>query len=330
MSDHLRAAKVLYAMQSPGEARMATRYERKNGYRLAAEDPWDSRLAPDKHFIALLASRLPNVEVRDLTPILDAGRHIKSPAEIALLRRAGALTAQAVIEAMRATRPGMLESHLEAISDYVFRSGGAMGHGYHMIVASGENTWHAHYIDNDCPMVDGDIVLMDGAPDVGYYTSDIGRVWPVNGTYAPWQRELYGFVVEYHKALLRNIRAGVMPDDVLAAARAEMADALAKNDPFSKRLYRRAADRMLAARGALSHPVGMTVHDHGPYRDAPLQPGFVFSVDPILTVPEERVYVRAEDTVLVTADGIENLTGAAPLDLDDVEAMMREESRFPL
>ena len=92
---------------------------------------------------------------------------------------------------------------------------------------------------------------------------------------------------------------------------------------FSKPIYKEAARRMFEFTGHLSHSVGMCVHDGGGHRAGPLERGIVFSVDPQMRVPEERLYVRAEDTVVVTADGIENLTADAPLELDDVERLMR-------
>jgi Xaa-Pro aminopeptidase len=93
---------------------------------------------------------------------------------------------------------------------------------------------------------------------------------------------------------------------------------------FSKPHYTTAVEGALSFRGHLSHPVGMAVHDVGDYRGRPLAPGLVFSVDPMIWVPEERLYVRVEDTVVVTVDGVENLTGFVPLELDDVERLMTE------
>ena len=93
---------------------------------------------------------------------------------------------------------------------------------------------------------------------------------------------------------------------------------------FTKDIYREAARRTLEFRGHLSHPVGMAVHDDGDYHHRPLVAGTVFAVDPQMWVPEERLYIRVEDTVAVTADGIENLTSDAPLALDAVEALMRQ------
>ncbi|MFW6164246.1 MAG: M24 family metallopeptidase, partial [Planctomycetota bacterium] len=319
----------LYTPLKPPEGWMATRGTATQANRLVAADPWDGRPSRQHHFLSLLRMRCPRAEIRDLSPILDGLRALKSPREVDLLRRAGRLTAIAVTEAMRATAPGMVEYQLGAIAEYVYRLHGARGEGYRPIIASGPNAWHGHYWRNNRVMADGDLVLMDVAPDLGYYTSDIGRMWPVNGTYSPRQRQLYGFMVAYHKALLALLGPGKTAEGILETAAAEMAkvvDATA----WSKPVYEQAARNALEFKGHLSHPVGMAVHDDGRYRDAPLRPGVVLSVDPQLRVPEEKLYIRCEDTVAITDDGIENLTAAAPLDLDAVEATMAEDSPFPM
>ena len=322
LAEHLRMVSVLYVPHAPAEGALASRYEVAHADRLVADDPWDGQLPRQHRLIGLVRARRPGIEIRDLTPTLDALRSVKSLREIALLREAGRLAAMAVTEAMRATRPGVVEFQLGAIAQYVYLAHGARGDGYRAIIASGGNAWHAHYFCNNAAMQDGDLVLMDAAPDYGYYTSDIGRMWPVGGTYAPWQRELYGFMVEYHKVLLARIRPGVMADQVLAEAAAEMAKVVARTT-FSKPAYESAARRTLEFKGHLSHPVGMAVHDVGNYQAQPLQPGVVFAVDPQMWVPEEKLYIRVEDTIAVTDSGIENFTRAAPLELDDVEAAMR-------
>jgi len=164
---------------------------------------------------------------------------------------------------------------------------------------------------------------MDYAPDVGNYTSDIGRMWPVDGRYTNRQRQLYGFVVDYHRELVTRIRPGVTAEAILADA-AEAMRGRADASNFATPAYAAGAQAALTFAGHLSHPVGMAVHDVGDYRGRPLEPGLVFSVDPMIWVEEERLYVRVEDTVLVTDDGVENLTGFVPLELDDVEALMSE------
>ena len=135
-------------------------------------------------------------------------------------------------------------------------------------------------------------------------------MWPVNGTYSDTQRALYGFMIAYHKALLAGIRPGRTDDEIHREAAQTMAAYLDRT-PFANPVHERAARSALEFPHHLSHPVGMAVHDVGHYRGRPLQPGIVFSVDPQMRIPEERLYLRVEDTVVVTADGCENLTARA-------------------
>lgn len=325
LSEHLAEARVIYTPHAPAELRGATRHHLLLADKMAAQDPWDGQPARQQRLIALLRSRYPRIEVRDLTPILDEMRSIKSPREVELMRRSGRLSAQAVREAMRVTRPGIREYQLGALANYLYQVNGARGEGYRPIIASGQNVWHIHYFRCDAPLQDGDLVLMDVAPECDYYTSDVGRMWPVDGSYAPWQRELYGYIVEYHKVLLSTIGPGLTPDQVMDEAAARMKPVW-EGWAFSKDAYREGARRTLEFRGHLSHPVGMSVHDDGDYHHRPLVPGTVFAVDPQMWIPQEKLYIRVEDTVAVTDDGLEILTRGAPLELDDVETLMREEA----
>ncbi|MBN1316220.1 MAG: aminopeptidase P family protein [Anaerolineales bacterium] len=321
LSEHLANAKIVYTPHAPSELRGATRPDLLVADQMIANDPWNGQLSREQHLIALLRSRFPEIDVRDLTPILDEMRSVKSSREIAVMRRAGHLCALAIREAMQSTRPGMLEYQLGALASYIYLVNGARGEGYRPIIASGERIWHIHYFLNSHPLKDGDLVLMDVAPECNYYTSDMGRMWPINGTYAPWQRELYGYIVEYHKTILSKIRPGVTPDQVMDEAAEEMRKVW-ESWSFSKDIYREGAWRTLEFRGHLSHPVGMAVHDDGGYHHRPLAPGTVFAVDPQMWIPEEKLYIRVEDTGAVTEDGFEVLTGDAPIDLDEVETLM--------
>jgi Xaa-Pro aminopeptidase len=181
-----------------------------------------------------------------------------------------------------------------------------------------------HYFRNTSTLKDGDLVLMDYAPDYRYYTSDIGRVWPVGGRYAPWQRELLQVVLEFHKAVLSRIRPGVTAAQIHDEAKQAMEPILARTT-FSKPAYEAAARRLVETGGGVfSHTVGMAVHDVGSYRNGPLKPGQIFSVDPQLRVPEENLYLRYEDTVVVTETGVENFTDFLPMELDAMERLVQE------
>lgn len=329
LAEHLGVVKTLYVQDTEDEMPCQTRFEAATVARQRASDPWDGRPADSQYFISLVKSRMGNIEIRSLTPIVSEMRRVKSGLEIEMLRRAGHLSALATTEAMRMTKVGLVERQLAAVASYVYYTHGATGEGYPQIVAAGNNMQFGHYSRKDAMLADGAIVLMDSAPDYGYYTSDIGRIWPVNGTYEPWQRELYGYITTYHKTLLGLLKPGVMAADVVREASEIMAGVVSKTN-FSKPAYRQAAERVLAARNPLSHPVGLVVHDGAPYKHKPLEPGVVLSVDPMMTVPEEELYIRSEDTVLITENGIENFTGAAPLEPDEIEATMKEKSNFPL
>ncbi len=323
LADDVRETRSIYALYAPAEGRQACRDTLLHARGQIDADPFDGRPSDEAYFRSRLAATAVHAEFHDLSPILDELRMIKSPRELALMRRAGRLTAQAVTEAMRSTRPGLMEYHLGAAADYVFSINGARGGGYRPIIACGSNIWNAHYYRNNAPLVDGELVLMDYAPDCGYYTSDIGRIWPVSGRYSAWQRELYGFIVEYHKALLGRIRPGVTADVVMDEAAADM-EPVVDRTTWSNPAFERSARATLEFRGHLSHGVGMAVHDVADYRRQPLQASVVFALDPQMWVPEEEIYIRVEDTIAITDGGFENLTCGAPLELDDVERLQRE------
>jgi Xaa-Pro aminopeptidase len=316
-------ASAIYTPFAPAEGSEQSRGELLAANAGIAADYWDGRVSREAHFVQLLRTRFPRADVRDLSPILDDLRSIKSPREIALIRRASQLAGLGIIEAMRSTKPGVYEYQLDAVARYVFLLHGAKLEGYRSIIASGtDNIWNIHYYRNTSQLKDGDLVLMDYAPDLGNYTSDIGRMWPVDGKFNWWQRELLQFVLEYRNAILKRIRPGVTARAIMDEAKAAM-EPVFQRTRFSKPIYEQAARRLVESGGGVfSHPVGMAVHDVGNYTRGPLQPGQVFSVDPQLRVPEERLYIRYEDVVVVTANGVENFTDFLPSELEEIEKLV--------
>jgi len=315
---------AIYAESVPAEGYAESRYELQAKDAAIANDFWDGRVSREQRFVELLRTRHPRATIKDLTPVLDELRSIKSPREIALVRRASQLAGLGVMEAARSTEPGVYEYQLDAACRYVFLLNDARLDGYRSITASGtDNIWNAHYFRNSKKLEAGDLVLMDYAPDYRNYVSDIGRMWPVDGRYRPWQREILQFVLEYRNAVMSRIRPGVSAEAIQAEAKQAMEPVFARTR-FSKPAYEAAARKLVETGGGVfSHTVGMAVHDVGSYRGL-LKPGHVFSVDPQLWVPEENLYFRYEDTVVVTETGVENFTAFLPTELDALEALARE------
>ena len=316
-------APTIYTMSTPAEGSAESRNELQNANAAIAADYWDGRVSREAHFVNLLRTRAPRADVRDLTAILDEMRSVKSPREIALIRRASQLAGSGILEAIKSTKAGLYEYQLDAAARYIFLAGGARLEGYRSITAAGTtNIWNGHYYRNNAQLKDGDLVLMDFAPDYGYYTSDVTRMWPINGKYSPVQRELLQFVLDYRNAVLKLIRPGITTKEIIEQAKLAIEPVLARTK-FSKPVYEQAARKMIeTSGGTLSHPVGLAVHDDGPYNRGTLKVGHVFSIDPQLWVPEENLYIRYEDVIVITPNGYENFTDFLPTELNELEKLV--------
>lgn len=317
---------VIYTPFAPAENYATSRGEAVAAVKAQVADYWDQRPSEEMNFVHLLQSRL-GAEVRDLTPILDELRSVKSRREIAMIRRATQIAALGLIEAMKATEPGVYEYQLDAAARYVFLVKNARLDGYRSITASGmANIVNGHYYRNTSQLTSGDLVLMDYAPDFRYYTSDVGRMWPVNGTFTPEQRALLGIILEYRNAIIARIRPGVSSQQVMEEARAAM-DPVFARWTFTRPEHEQAAREMVRTGGGVfSHPVGLAVHDAGG-RPNPLRAGQVFSIDPQLWIRDAAgqnlLYMRYEDVGVVTDTGFENFSAFMPTTLDELERTVR-------
>jgi len=338
MTRYARGPRVLYTPFSPAEGFAMSRDLALRAVADRAADPFDGTPSREGQFVQTMRGRFPQIEIKDLTPALDQLRLIKSPREIALLRKASRLSGLALMESMRSTVPGLKEFELDAVAKYVYYRNGAQGEAYYSLIASGTNAWYPHYNVGKRTMQDGDFLLMDFAPDVGYYMADVTRMWPVNGKFNQWQRELYGFYLGCYQAILKGIRPGVTAQAVKQQAVREM-QTLLSTTKFSKPSYEKAAREFVSSyaesakspRTSLGHWVGMSTHDVG--QDAgPLRAGMVFTIEPALRVPEEQIYVRLEDMIVITDTKAEILSDFVPWDIAGIEKLMAEEGmlqRFP-
>jgi len=318
-----RGAPYLYTPLSPAEIGNDSRDEILHGQARAASDPWDSQSTREARFKKLIMERFPQFEIRDLSPILDAMRLIKSPKEIEIIRNATEIAGLAIMEAMRSTSPGVYEYQLDAAAKYIFYLHGAQGDGYPSIIGGGTNAYMGHYFHKRDVLKNGDLVLMDYAPDYHYYTSDVTRIWPVNGKFNKKQAALYNFIVAYRDALFRYIKPGITSNEVLNNAAEDMKEYLIGKS-FVTPAHLKAVQNGLTFRGHFQHPVGMAVHDVGRVHGVTLREGMVFTIDPMIWIPEERQYIRIEDVAVVTKTGVENLSDFVPSKIDDVERTIKE------
>ena len=335
---HGASMRTLFTPFSPAEGSAMSRDFAVRVIGDYAADPFDGRGSREGQFIQSIQARFPQFVVNDFTPTLDQLRLIKSPREIALIEKATRLSGLGLLEAMRSTTPGIYEYELDAVAKYVFYRNGAQGDAYYSLIASAQNAYWPHYNAGQRQMLDGDFLLMDYAPDVGYYMADVTRMWPVNGKFSPWQRELYGFYLACYRAILNHIRPGVTAQAVKHEAVRDMEATLATTK-FSKPEYERAAREFVSsykqsatnARTSLGHWVGMATHDVG--SDAgPLRAGMVFTIEPALVVPEEKIYVRLEDMIVITGSGARIISDFLPMDIPGIEKVMQEEGmlqRYP-
>jgi Xaa-Pro aminopeptidase len=323
---------TLYTPMAPQELEamsrdLAVRYnvERMN-------DPWDGRSSREAHFIAMLHERFPTLAIKDLSPELDRLRSLKSPEEISVIRKSSELAALAIAESMRSTVPGQYEYELNALARFVHVQNGAQGAAYYALVASSRNAFMPHYHAGSRQMQDGDFLLMDFAPDYHYYQSDVTRMWPVNGKFSPEQRELYTFYLACYQSIMKHIRPAVTPKLVAREALADMEKILA-GTKFSSDKYRKGAENFVAAYrrntessgpGRLGHYVGLSTHDVGSAPEI-LKPGMIFTIEPALTVPEDEIYIRLEDMLLITEKGVENMSAMVPMEIDQIEKLMKEQ-----
>jgi Xaa-Pro aminopeptidase len=325
------AGTVVWTPFFPAEGAGASRAGILRAHADSYSDAWDGRPSREANFIRLLRERFPFLEVRNLSPQLDAMRLIKSPAEQGLMRKASELGMAGLREAMRSTAPGVHEHELDALAGFIFRRHGAQGEAYRAIVASGPNAWFAHHRASPRAMRAGEMVLMDFCPDYAYYRCDITRMWPVSGRFSPEQRELYGFYLDFYEAILYSIEPGLTAQDVRRVALPKIEKRLAER-AFSKLHYHESARAFVEAFRhqaddpdmPLGHWIGLSTHDPGWPEDGRFAAGMTLTIEPQFRVPDEQLYFRLEDMILIREDGVEVLSDALPRDIDAIERLMQE------
>jgi Xaa-Pro aminopeptidase len=308
-------------------------------FSLGADAAWDQRVTGwlnDVRSQARSGVSAP-AAIRDVRVLLDEMRLIKSPQEIATMRRAATISAEAHARAMQATRPGKHEYEIEAELLHTFYRHGSQYPAYTSIVAGGANACVLHYIANNAPLNDGDLLLIDAGCELDGYASDITRTFPVNGRFSAAQKDVYELVLAAQEAAI----ARVNPQSHWNAPH-EAALKVLTQGFIDLGLCRGSVDAVLESGDyrqfymhRTGHWLGLDVHDAGEYKQdgewRTLQPGMMLTVEPgcyirpAEGVPEAfwNIGIRIEDDALVTADGCDIITHAAPKTVADIEALMR-------
>ncbi|MEC8512534.1 MAG: aminopeptidase P N-terminal domain-containing protein [Planctomycetota bacterium] len=280
----------------------------------------------------------PPVSLLDPAPHLHEMRVIKSADELEFMRSAAQLTAAAHRDLMGFVTPGRNECEVEAFLDHAYRSNGSTGAAYGHICAGGANACILHYVENDQPLADGDLILVDSGAEWGYYAADITRTFPVNGRFSDDQRAIYEVVLRAEMAAIDAVRPGVRFDEIHQAALEVIVDGLIELGLVTgtRQEVLDAGSYRAFFMHKTSHWLGLDVHDQGRYYEGgesrALQPGMVLTVEPGLYIDPENtdvderwrgIGVRIEDDVVVTAEGHEVLTQGAPKTVEQVEAACR-------
>ncbi len=274
-----------------------------------------------------------NFDVELLPGIMTDLRERKTAKEIKILRKAVSISVMGQIEVMKAMKPGMSESEIQGIHEFVFKKYGVPYEGYPSIVGAGGNGCILHYIDNNDTAFNNQLVLMDvGAEHMGY-TADVTRTIPANGKYSNEQRELYEIVYEAQTAGIKAAVVGAKFSDIYRACYDVIESGLVRlgiigilNDTDKHREVRKYFPHGVA------HHIGLDVHDPGNYQI--LEPEMIITVEPGIYIPEGsdtdpkwwNIGIRIEDDILITPKGPENLSKLAPRKWDEIEEIMKLDS----
>ena len=268
-------------------------------------------------FAAKLQQRYPAVAIDDIYGDMVAMRLIKSEEEIAFMRKAQEATCTAIIAMMKHAQPEMNESELEGAYDFSLKKQGVREHAFTSIIAGGSRAAVLHYNNNDQIVHDGELVLIDLGSADGHYCADISRTFPINGKFTDRQRQIYNAVLDAQRIVMANAKPGITTGQlnqmVIDYYESRLDDLGLRKDGKGVRDY---------YYHGVSHSLGLDTHDISHGRNMPLQPGMVITVEPGLYIEEEGIGVRIENDVVITEDGIIDLSAAIPSTVEEIEAIM--------
>jgi Xaa-Pro aminopeptidase len=279
----------------------------------------DTTRARELQLVAELRVLAPGVEVKNVASFINRMRQTKSAPELAMIQKAIDATSTAHLDAARRLRPGVYEYELEGDIMGAFIRSGAERASFPSIVGSGIYSTVLHYNQNRKRIEAGDLVVIDIGAEYSYYAADVTRTYPASGRFTPRQREIYDLVLEAQRRCAEAVVAGqtTLPQLTQLVRQFFAASKLRAKDEGG---VEQTMDRFFIH--GTSHWLGMDVHDVGDYT-RPLQPGDVFTIEPGIYIPSERLGVRIEDDYAVSAAGLRKLSGALPSGASEIEGLIR-------
>ncbi len=299
-------------------------------YLNANEHPRASTVLEDTRearFVRDCQARYPLHRYHRLARLLHRLRAVKSAAEVQAIRAACELTRDGFARVARFVRPGVNECQVQAEFAHQFLSAGGC-FAYTPIVASGANACALHYIQNNAPCNDGDLLLLDVGAALGNYNSDMTRVLPVSGRFTARQRQVYDAVRRAYLACAAALKPGLTAKDWRSIAQEIVEKELVDLKLLSlQEVQTQGPDKAALARyfmHGIGHSIGLDVHDVQ-LVDAPMQPGWVVTCEPGIYIREEGIGIRLEDTLVLTETGAQSLMGDIPMEADEIEQLMNDQ-----
>ena len=266
-------------------------------------------------------------------------RGIKTEEEVSLLRKAVDISALAQAEVMKAMKPGMSETEIQGLHEYIFKKYRAEYEGYPSIVGAGHNGCVLHYIENYKPSIaDGEMILMDLGAEYHGYTADVTRTIPVNGKFTEEQRQIYDLVYEAQEAAMKICKEGTTFTDLYFATANVVNKGLVKLGIYKSTdqadIINPETGRNRYYPHGCCHHIGLDVHDKGEYNT--LKENMVITIEPGIYIPADSpadkkwwdIAVRIEDDYLINKKGCELLSDKAPRKAEEIEALMAQPSPF--
>ena len=268
--------------------------------------------------------KYPHHTIDRSAPIMHALRAVKDEEEIAQIQKAVDITHNGLLRVMKMIRPGVLEYVIEAEFAHEFLSSGSRGFGYTPIIASGESACVLHYIDNDKPCKEGDVILLDVGAEYGNYSADMTRCLPVSGKFTERQKDVYNAVLSVMKQATAYLKPGVIMSEYHVAVGEMMTAELLKLNLISEEDVKNQNPSWPAYKKyfmhGTSHFLGLDVHDVGNW-NKPIEVGNVFTVEPGIYIPEENLGIRLENNIVITENGSRDLFANFPLEVEEIEAL---------